>query len=249
MTASRYLGETKPRNDMQASWSVSKDGAFVCEADDLERLTKLLESHVGEVSWEIACADGIDRSGQDLTALLDFDNAPNRRIQRLRLRARGNNAQCSASVRLGCLFNVLDVSIDGPVEFVEQLRPALESQLYGLRAWYDPLARMDFVQVVFLLLLAAVLVATLAVAFDLIDSSNESPGPTARGQARLYMAIGGAAVVGWGLNKIRERLFPPVTFAIGQGKRRHENLEQIRWGVIVAFAVSLLAGLLLLGLS
>ena len=35
---------------MQGSWSVFKDGAFVCEAEDLERLTKLLESHVGEVS-------------------------------------------------------------------------------------------------------------------------------------------------------------------------------------------------------
>ena len=139
---------------MQASWSVSKNGAFICEADDLERLTKLLESHVGEVSWEIACADGIDRRGQDLTALLEFDNAPNRRIQRLRLRAHGKNAQCSASVQLGDLFNVLDVSIDGPVEFMEQLRRRLNHRCMGSVHGYDGVARTDFVNVVLLVLLS-----------------------------------------------------------------------------------------------
>ena len=87
------------------------------------------------------------------------------------------------------------------------------------------------------------------VAFDLIDSGDESSGPTPRGTALVYTVIGGAIVVGWGLNRIRERLCPPVTFAMGQGKRRHENFEKIRWGVIVAFTVSLSAGLLLLGLS
>ena len=229
---------------MQASWRVSKDEAFVCEAEDLERLTKLLKSRVGEVSWEIVCADGIDRSSEDLTALLEFDNAPNRTIQRLHLRAWGNNAQCSASVRLGGLFNALDASIDGPIEFVEQLRSALESQLYGLRAWYARVARMDFVG-----LLLLFWVCTGIVLANLVDSSNESSGLTVRGKVLLFFtATLGVMVIGWGLNGIRKRLFPRVTFAIGQGKRRHGNLEKIRWGVFIAFGVSLLAGLLLLGL-
>ena len=232
---------------MQASWRVSKDEAFVCEAEDLERLTKLLKSRVGEVSWEIVCADGIDRSGEGLTALLEFDNAPNRTIQRLHLRAWGNNAQCSASVRLGGVFNALDASIDGPIEFVEQLRSALESQLYGLRAWYARVARMDFVGLLLPFWVCTGIV--LAIAFDLVDSSNESSGLTARGKLRLFFtATLGVMVIGWGLNGIRKRLFPRVTFAIGQGKRRYGNLEKIRWGVFIAFGVSLLAGLLLLGL-
>ena len=54
---------------MQASWHVSKDEAFVCEAEDLERLTKLFKSRVGEVSWEIVCADGIDRSGEGVHSI------------------------------------------------------------------------------------------------------------------------------------------------------------------------------------
>ena len=185
---------------MQASWHVSKDEAFVCEAEDLERLTKLFKSRVGEVSWEIVCADGIDRSGEDLTALLEFDNAPNRTIQRLRLRAWGNNAQCSASVRLGGLFNALDASIDGPIEFVEQLRPALESQLYGLRAWYARVARMDFVGLLLLFWVCTGIV--LAIAFDPVDSSNESSGLTARGELLLFStATLGVMVIGWRLKQ------------------------------------------------
>ena len=231
---------------MQAHWNISKNEAFVCEAEDLERLTKLLESHVGEVSWEITCADGIDRSGKDFTELLEFDNALDRRIQRLRLYARSNNAQCTVSVDLGGHFNNVYAFIDGPIEFVEKLRPTLESQLSGLRAWYKRVARMDFVIVVCLLLLSIFIASMLAVAVDLVDSSNESSEPTARGRALVYTVIGGALVIGWSLNKVRERLFPSVTFAISQGTRRHEYLEKVRWSVIVAFGVSLLAGLLLL---
>ena len=107
---------------------------------------------------------------------------------------------------------------------------------------------MDFVIVVILSIFSLFAVVFLRVAFGLVDSSDESSGPTARSVAIAYTVLGGAVVVGWGLNKIRERLFPSITFAMGQGKRRHENLEKIRWGVVVAFVISLLAGLPLLAL-
>ena len=243
-----HCAELRSRDDMRASWSISKNDAFVCEAEDLRRLIKLLESHASEVSWKIVCTDGIDRSGEDLAALLEFDNAPNRRIQRLHLRACSNDTQCSAYVWLGGSFNVLEASIDGSIEFVDQLRPALESQLYGLRAWYTRIARTDFVKVSFLLLFSVSIVFFLLVAFGFVEGSNESPEPTEptakRGFALAVTVVWGGLVVGWGLNKIRERLFPPVTFAMGQGKRRHEILEKVRWSVTFT-GVTLLAGLLL----
>ena len=236
---------TQGSTNVKAKWSISKDGAFVCEAEDLERLTRLLELEVGEISWEIACADGVTRSGDNVAMLLEFDNAPNRKIQRLRLHAGGYVAERSASVQLGGSLDVLHVSIDGPAEVVDQLRPALESQLSGLRVWYGRVADFDFLgaSMLFLFLLGG----TLFLAVVLLESSNESAETSRRPQAIFITVIVGIPVIAWGLNKIRDRLFPRVTFAIGQGKRRHEHLEKVRWGVIVAFGVSLSAGLVLLG--
>ena len=228
---------------MKAKWSISKEGAFVCEAEDLERLTRLLDSEVGELSWEIACADGVTRSGENVATLLEFDNAPNRKIQRLRLHAGGYLGQRSASVQLGGRFDVLDASIEGPAEFVNQLRPALESQLSGLRVWYGRVTGIDFHLATLFLLILLALTMYLAFLFGFIESSNEPPLTSRRAQVIVVTAIAGISVLPWGLSKIRDRLFPRATFAIGQGKRRHENLEKVRWGVIIAFGVSLAAGL------
>ena len=228
---------------MKAKWSISKEGAFVCEAEDLERLTRLLDSEVGELSWEIACADGVTRSGENVATLLEFDNTPNRKIQGLRLHAGGYVGQRSASVQLGGRFDELDASIEGPPEFVDQLRPALESQLSGLRVWYGRVTGIDFYLASLFLLILLWVTMRLAFLFGFIESSNEPPATSRRAQVIVVTAIAGISLIPWGLSKIRDRLFPRATFAIGQGKRRHENLEKVRWGVIIAFGVSLAAGL------
>ncbi|MGH8544552.1 MAG: hypothetical protein ACREX3_13180 [Gammaproteobacteria bacterium] len=231
---------------MQASRRISKGDAFVCEADEVQRLAKLLESRVGDVSWEIGCADGIDRKGHNLEELLAFDNAPACRIEQLFLSARAKGGERTASIRLGGAYSTIEASTDGPAEFVEQLSTSLESHLSGLRTWYARVARLDFVNIGFLLLFSIFTVAILAVALGFSGTSDESTGSTARGQALVYTMIGGVIAVGWILNKLREELFPSVTFAVGQGKRRYETLQKTRWSVIVGFGISLLAGLTLL---
>ena len=215
---------------MKAKWSISKEGAFVCEAEDLERLTRLLDSEVGELSWEIACADGVTRSGENVATLLEFDNAPNRKIQGLRLHAGGYVGQRSASVaggyvgqrsasvQLGGRFDELDASIEGPPEFVDQLRPALESQLSGLRVWYGRVTGIDFYLASLFLLILLWVTMRLAFLFGFIESSNEPPATSRRAQVIVVTAIAGISLIPWGLSKIRDRLFPRATFAIGQGK-------------------------------
>ena len=233
---------------MKAKWTISKAGAVVCEAEDLERLIRLLDSEVGELPWEIVCADGVTRSGKNVATLLEFDNAPNRKIQRLRIRAGGYVAERNASVQLGGPLDVLDATIEGPSEFVDQLRPALESQLSGLRVWYGSLTGVNFFIVSMILLMLLLVTVFIAEVFGFTQSSNEPPEPSRGAQVFVVTLLAGISVIPWGLNKIRDRLFPCVSFAIGQGKRRHEFLEKVRWGVIVAFGVSLSAGVVLLGL-
>ena len=61
--------------------------------------------------------------------------------------------------------------------------------------------------------------------------------------ATSLLAIIVALVGGLGLNKLKSKIFPSSTFALGQGKARHNHLENIRWGVIIAFIVGVAASL------
>ena len=229
---------------MHAEWSTAKGGAFVCEAEDLKRLTTLLESKVGEVSWKIMCADGLTRSGDEITTLLEFDNDPDRKIQGLHLRGGGYAAGCRASVQLGGSFKVLNMSIDGPADFVEELRPILESQLSGIRAWYTHISQVSWyaiVMVVFALFFLGVSLVIVSNFDEVIAQSFQFTNMVISAMVGLFFGVFTLS-----LNKIRDKLFPPVTFAIGQGKRRYDNMEKVRWSVIIAFVVSLGAGLVFL---
>lgn len=45
------------------------------------------------------------------------------------------------------------------------------------------------------------------------------------------------------LHQFRNRLFPRLTFLIGQETRRHKTLDKVQWGVVVSFAVSFVASI------
>ena len=229
---------------IQARWSLSRDDGIVCEAEDIRRLVTALTASVGSVSWEIECADGVSRSGSNIEELLAFDNPPDREIQRLIVRARSDDGRAIASVELGGKVASVSASIDGPSELVQQFRTALEPQLFGLRAWYTRVARLDFISVVLFFFFVMWLTVTIGMALGIL-ATNDEPGLPLRGQAVAYTMIAGAIGAGWLLNRLRERIFPVATFEMGQGKRRHELLEKVRWGVVVAFIVSLVSGLLL----
>ena len=47
----------------------------------------------------------------------------------------------------------------------------------------------------------------------------------------------------FGFDKLRDSVFPGGVFTIGQGESRFKDKERFQWGVIIAFAVSLVAGL------
>lgn len=57
----------------------------------------------------------------------------------------------------------------------------------------------------------------------------------------LIGVLGVLTTATWGLNRLRDLYFPVATFAIGQGARRHQLRETIRWVVVVGFLVSLAA--------
>ena len=233
---------------MQGSRTISEDVAFACEHDDLERLANLLATRVGPMSWKLEWSDRIDRQGDDLAKLLEFVNSSRQEVRDIQLWARSEDRERHVSIGLGRGFSNIYTSIEGPVEFVQQFSAVLEAQLSGFRPWYARVARLDFVDVGFGILFSLFAVVVLLTALGLVGTDDRSSDPTARGQALLYTVIGVVVVIGWLLNKARERRFPMTTFALGQGKRRYQTLEKVRWTVVVGFIVSVGAGVVVLAL-
>ena len=58
---------------------------------------------------------------------------------------------------------------------------------------------------------------------------------------RIAAEVAAAALFGWLLDHLKKRFFPLVSFVLGQGIQRFPLAERVRWGVLVALAVSVLA--------
>ena len=61
----------------------------------------------------------------------------------------------------------------------------------------------------------------------------------------VYGAIAVLIVMGITLNRFRDTVFPRSVFLTGQGKARFQQLERFQWGVVIAFAVSFTAGVVI----
>ena len=225
---------------MKAKWNISNNDAFVCSAEDIKRIARLLESLEGRITWTMECADHVERSGNgpDLENLLDFDNAPSHSIQSVDINTRSHynvpeDQQFNVSVRLGSrVFSVLSVSIDGHIDLVERVRSSLESALRGLRAWYWRFASINVYLSWMIVSLMILLVVSLALVLGVVDTTSSADSITSDQVARMIgltvtFSLVVVAVL-WTFDRLRERLFPRVAFTIGQGKQRHEIADWTR---------------------
>ena len=198
----------------------------------------MLESCEGKVSWTAQCADHTERSGTGIHELLDFDNVASRKIEDLNITAHNYSHPRDEHFSVGISIHgsydpagrgVLRADVDGPTEFVDRNRRELEHWLRGLRAWYWPATRVNILTVmiaVFVITITYGVVFDTAQFFGLIEGTTTPNTPAPLGV--LIAAVGIFLAFVWGVIKIRERIFPNATFAIGQGTERYERLEYVR---------------------
>ncbi len=123
------------------------------------------------------------------------------------------------------------------------LKNALGEIFDGIKPWYSPLARIDFVHVVLGLLLFFVTVFILIVGGQNGEPQSMEPGRAILATALILAGFAGIGGIIWVLNRVRARFFPVTVCAIGQGQGRYHLDDKVRWVVIVGILVSMVASL------
>ena len=235
---------------VDAHYSVQLPQAFVAAEDALKKLAHLLSDRIGNLEIRADCADDVARTFKTVKELAAFENPKGKEIRRLDICARSDDFKKRATIELsGSWWTGIFLDFQARDDVVSHLRTKVLDLIEGMRPWYTLFHRVNFVYLALLALFVLWIGPLIVVAFKWvpIDSLKE-PNPTDSALAQLvvYAAIAVLFAIGIVLNRLRNSCFPRAVFLIGQGKARWKHLERIQWGIIIAFLVSLAAGLVIL---
>lgn len=219
---------------------------FVLKAAVLSKMWNELQENVGQVKATVSCADKIERTFSNLEELTAYENSRIRQIQSLEFAA--HSADRSEVVYLQFKNSIPSITLraEGKEPNVSRIKDNLVETIDGVRAWYSSIARVGFL--FFLLILMGFLYFSCIVIFLMSGEPERHTTATTFSRALLTATAVIAfllclVLLAWVLNKLRSRFFPVATFAIGQGETRYCLDEKIRWVVLVGFAVSVFASL------
>jgi hypothetical protein len=214
--------------------------------EDIRRLHSSFNELVGPPEWAITFSDGLDRTYKNLDDVLSLENPTTHRVRAVKIESRSDKGDIRALLAItDAEYSNATIHLNGPEDPVIRLNQHIQDRLQAMRPWYARATRTDFVSFVFLALLVLYVGGLAIIPFLSSDVGNRpiSSERQAKLSAIFILAIIGAFVGGWALNKLRARLFPSTMFALGQGRARHEHLERIRWGVAIAFVVGVAGSL------
>jgi len=217
--------------------------AFVLNSVSVSKIWELFESAGLEVEATLECADGISRKVKLLSEIVGYDNARRAQITVFRLTGYSYELKSFSTVTMGGSHSTtVSFSLNGEAALVADMRIKLMDIIDGMKPWFDIIARFDFVGVVIALLTAV------GVYYSLLGS-NEPKAVVAPSQAfyATCLIIGffcALILLAWGFKKLRHKVFPLAVFEIGQGIKREEVADKIRWSVIVALCVGVLGSFL-----
>lgn len=238
---------------MDATYSTQINTAFAVTGEHLKRLCSLLAERIGPNKIELKSANDVSHTFDEIAKVLEWENPKGNAIINLRISARSKEFDKSATVEFRSEFLPgikIDVSASDLV--ISRLRSDILDVLAGTRPWFSKLTRFDFVVAGFLIIPIAALISLVLAGFGWFPTREQTPEEKTQSQAlAVLVGLGTVTVVlggGIALNRFWSVIFPGATFLIGQGMQRHEHMEKVRWGVVIAFVVSLAAGLVLLPL-
>lgn len=215
---------------------------MVVDGESLTKIEKLLKSKVGQPTISASCTDNTDHEFTSVNTLLKYENSKRSRIESIRFRAvkEGDWSKQARVTFTPNEFRTLDIEVTGTQETAPRLRDDISVVAEGMKAWYWPLYKVDFVNLLFAAFLLLWLVANIVVRVRSGSLFVKSEGTDQSTGMLLAFALFG---LGLTIHTFRNRLFPRMTFLIGQESGRHATLDKIQWGVVVSFGVSFFASL------
>lgn len=226
--------------------------AFIATRDDISKLWDIFKNYGFKVTATLSCSDGLVRHFDNCESLVQYDNPARAAITSLEISARSPDPYTTAEVSLGARYSApISISLRGEENVVLSMRTYVSDAVDGMRAWYFGISRIDFFYFRLTILIAIMLLIILIASFPLfqIMSPANTPQPATTNNKALELLAICMAIIGitaaaiWAISWLQKRFFPVSTFAIGQGLSRHKHNEQVRWVVIVGFAVGVVASL------
>jgi hypothetical protein len=234
---------------MDAHYSVELPQAFVVGEGELKKLAELLSDRIGDVEIHADCADDVCRMFKNVKELAAFENAKGKEVCRLRLYARSGDFKKRATIDLSdSRWRGISLDFEARDDVVSRLHTDVLDLVGGMCPWYALLHRVNFVVVAFIAYLVLWFGVLLAVAFQWVSldgSKGQTPSSSALGQLVVFGGIAVLFGVGIVLNRFRDVVFPRSVFLIGQGNARFQHLQRCQWGIVIAFIVSLAAGIVI----
>lgn len=236
---------------MDVRYSEELSQAFVVSPTDLKKLVELLQKRIGKVDISADCIDKIEREFDTIKDLIAYENSKSKRICRIHLSARSDNYSKSAAIVFrdpSWLISGVSINVNGREDVVSRLKEEIRDIVAGMRPWYDVFARIDLGTIISIGFLILLVVLSIFILFEWIpvSDSTSSDSDNAKGSAFSIVFLVITSLGLWGFYRLRRILFPRAVFTIGQGESRFRILETVHWGVVIAFFVSLAAGLVLL---
>ena len=210
---------------------------MVVDADLLTKIEATLKRSVAKATIGVTCSDNTDHEFTSVSTLLKYENPKGSHIEAVRFRARADDWKKEATVSLtNYSFRTFEIEVRGTQATATKTRDELTIIIHGSKAWYWPLYKVDFV-----LLFGSAFFALWLVANIVLRIQHQSLVIPNSGSDQSLGVLFGVAVIATGMviEFFRNRLFPRIQFAVGQGAKRHRLLEKIQWGVVISFLVSL----------
>ena len=221
---------------MRILYSKKLPRAFVIDECQLEKLTKLLQHRVGEVSFGFACLDDLRYESEVIGDLIAYENSKSKKIHTIRLHVQSDKNSKSAEI----IFNNQGISIDFAINKDEMfgLGDTLQNILEGTRPWYSWIVRFrGFLHFIFgciTVVVGAVSTNRLKI-FENIEHGEVLLMPLLRHMILLFFS---AFVIGFVVSRLMHHCFPQAVFLIGQEKSRYKHLKWIH-GLIISTIIAL----------
>jgi len=246
------------------SISFQRTSVFVLTAQDLTRLSYAIANsgfHIFCIG--LKCANQELKVCRSIEELLRFDNAAAQAIQKLSIDASSDRHggyqiwfSNEDNFKLRFTFNNVGYRFESDAAQTD-LEAFTKSLFAETKAWYSFLRSKDFFYVCYLYLVVILFFVAVVYAPTLFFNgktlieiiSAYKPSGSWSDLFELWVVL---LIIVLGFLwfryalRLRDRLFPIGTFAIGFGERRHATLEFIRSGVIIAFVISTISGIVII---
>ena len=232
---------------MNVSYSKELAHAFVATPSELKELTTLLEENIGKVEIRADCTDDISREFETIEELIAYKNPKSKELRCVYLTARSDDYEKSVRIRfLDSIWTGILIDLAGPENVVSNLKEETQDIIAGMRPWYNVLFHSKFSMTIsFIFGMILTLWIQIALGYKVgeigIISYLRDVMPINLIAAFIILSL---CVLF--LKKPFNYLFPKAVFLIGQGETRFKHQQNVLWGVIIAFFVSLAAGLVIL---